>query len=153
MSLDKVESSNPFFFGKHIYRLRTPLTANDPDLVHRPRAGPRAATHTSRPRYMRGRARGKLGTCNQLLRMPQMPKGGCFAFSRLASHIRVLSKSGEKPALLRKTTILDATSVLTQAQSGPKAPKIWAKNAIKYVKVRLVFWTFLPHQKPGVTHL
>ena len=21
----------PFFFGKHIYRLRTPLTANDPD--------------------------------------------------------------------------------------------------------------------------
>jgi hypothetical protein len=35
-----------------------------------------------------------------------MPKGGCFAFSRLASHIRVLSKSGEKPALLRKTIIL-----------------------------------------------
>ena len=29
-----------FFFGKHIYRLRTPLTANDPELVHRPRAGP-----------------------------------------------------------------------------------------------------------------
>jgi hypothetical protein len=28
------------FFGKHIYRLRTPLTANDPELVHRPRAGP-----------------------------------------------------------------------------------------------------------------
>ena len=51
---------------------------------------------------MRGRARGKLGTCNQMLRMSQMPKGGCFAFSRLASHIRVLSKSGEKPALLRK---------------------------------------------------
>ncbi len=23
------------FFGKHIYRLRTPLTANDPELVHR----------------------------------------------------------------------------------------------------------------------
>jgi hypothetical protein len=32
-------------------------------------------------------------------------KEGCFAFSRLAAHIRVLSKSGEKPALLRKTTI------------------------------------------------
>jgi hypothetical protein len=24
---------------------------------------------------------------------------GCFAFSRLAAHIRVLSKSGEKPTL------------------------------------------------------
>jgi hypothetical protein len=31
-----------FFFGKHIYRLRTPLTANDPELVHRPRAGPKS---------------------------------------------------------------------------------------------------------------
>ncbi len=30
------------FFGRHIYRLRTPLTANDPELVHRPRAGPSA---------------------------------------------------------------------------------------------------------------
>ena len=30
---------------------------------------------------------------------------GYFAFSRLAAHIRVLSKSGGKPALLRKTTI------------------------------------------------
>ncbi len=44
--------------------------------------------------------------------MSQMPKGGCFAFSRLASHIRrVLSKSGEKPALLRKTTILKITAI------------------------------------------
>ena len=39
-----------------------------------------AATQTSR-RYMRGQARGKLGTCNQMLRMLQMPKEGCFAFS------------------------------------------------------------------------
>ena len=39
-----------------------------------------AATQTSR-RYMRGQARGKLGTCNRMLRMPQMPKEGCFAFS------------------------------------------------------------------------
>ncbi len=31
------------FFGKHIYRLRAPLTANDPELVHRPRAGPSRA--------------------------------------------------------------------------------------------------------------
>ncbi len=33
------------FFGKHIYRLRTPLTANDPELVHRPRAGPDRVGH------------------------------------------------------------------------------------------------------------
>jgi hypothetical protein len=32
-------------------------------------------------------------------------EGGCFAFSRLAYYIRVLSKSEEKPALLSKTTI------------------------------------------------
>jgi hypothetical protein len=31
---------------------------------------------------------------------------GCFAFSGLASYIRVLSKSGGKPAMLRETTIL-----------------------------------------------
>ena len=35
---------------------------------------------------------------------------GYFAFSRLAAHIRVLSKSGEKPALLRKTTIWNGAS-------------------------------------------
>ena len=40
--------------------------------------------------------------------MSQTPKGGCFALSRLASHIRVLSKLGEKPALIRKTTIFES---------------------------------------------
>ena len=60
---------------------------------------------------MRGRARGKLGTCNQMLRMPQMPKGGLFCLFRLASHIRVLSKSGEKPALLSKTTLHRQTGI------------------------------------------
>jgi hypothetical protein len=34
------ESPRKGCFGKHIYRLRTPVTANDPELVHRPRAGP-----------------------------------------------------------------------------------------------------------------
>jgi hypothetical protein len=32
----------PVFFGKHIYRLRAPSTANGPELAHRPRAGPKA---------------------------------------------------------------------------------------------------------------
>jgi hypothetical protein len=74
---------------------------------------------------MRGRARGKLGTCNQMLRMPQMPKEGCFAFSRLASHIRVLSKSGGKPALLSKTTIFISIGTMLNAeqQQEPHRPR------------------------------
>jgi hypothetical protein len=52
-----------------------------------------------------GASTGKTGHLQPNASVSQIPKGGCFAFSRLASHIRVLSKSGEKPALLRKTTI------------------------------------------------
>jgi hypothetical protein len=33
-----------------------------------------------------------------MLRMLQMPKEGCFAFSRLASNVYTHSKSGGKPA-------------------------------------------------------
>jgi hypothetical protein len=60
---------------------------------------------------MRGRAQGKprAGTCIEPFESVECRRcrgGGCFAFCRLASRIRVLSKSGGRPILLCKTIIL-----------------------------------------------
>jgi hypothetical protein len=68
---------------------------------------------SSNPNLKAVHAGGKLGACSQMLRMLQMPKEGCFAFSRLASHIRYSPSRGEKPALLRKTTISRLLKVVT----------------------------------------
>ncbi len=51
---------------------------------------------------------------------------GCFAFSRLAAHIRVLSKSGEKPTLPAKRSvgvILKFYSKFIYYLEGPEGPE------------------------------
>ncbi len=45
---------------------------------------------------------------------------GCFAFSRLAAHIRVLSKSGEKPTI---RVILKFYSKFIYYLEGPEGPE------------------------------
>jgi hypothetical protein len=67
---------------------------------------------------MRGRARGKLGTCNQMLRMLQMPKEGCFAFSRLASHIRVLPSRGKSPLCFAKQPFCTQSALNGSSDAG-----------------------------------
>ena len=54
---------------------------------------------------MRGRARGKLGTCNQMLRMLQMPKEGCFAFSDSRPTFEYSPSRGKSPLCIAKQTI------------------------------------------------
>jgi hypothetical protein len=63
-----------------------------------------------------GASTGETGTCNQMLRMLQMPKEGCFAVSRLglAFHIRVLSKSGGKGPLRKTISLLNSFMVPTR---------------------------------------
>jgi hypothetical protein len=61
----------------------------------------RAATETVKPHggTCGGEHGGELGTCSHMLRMPQMPKEGCFTGLFCLFHIRVhdvLSKSGGK---------------------------------------------------------
>jgi hypothetical protein len=43
---------------------------------------------------------------------------GCFAFSRLAAHIRVLSKSGEKPTVPAKRVV--GTTKYSEQNHNPK---------------------------------
>ncbi len=75
-----------------------------------------------------------------MLRMLQMPKGGCFAFSRLASHIRVLSKSGESPRLCfqfaRKTTIMILFRVFVSRSD--LVLRLHSPNALPYCAAEVV---------------
>jgi hypothetical protein len=79
VSLDKVESSNPILTAAH------------------------AGASTGKPQHLQPKASDIADAEGRLF---QVCRTGWHALSRLASHIRVLSKSGGKPALLRKTTIL-----------------------------------------------
>ncbi len=69
-----------------------------------------------------------------MLRMSQMPRGGCFAFSRLASHIRVLSnlKSG-------KTTILGGATPLP-LRRGRHRRELRTSIAAKHREIRECQW-------------
>ena len=79
-----------------------------------------AATQTSR-RYMRGRARGKLGTCNRMLRMPQMPKESCFAFSDSRPTFEYSPSRWKSPLCIAKQPFCKRRAAI-QRNSPPEIP-------------------------------
>ena len=90
-------------------------------------------------RHMRGRARGKLGTCNQMLRMPQMPKEGCFAFSDSRPTFEYSPSRWEKPALHSKTTIESENLERAARRPGP-----WEAADFKLTRGQWQ-WQWQPH--------